>query len=60
MRVRPSSEREHGVGASNCVQPISSTALKVASNPEPHVFSFDYVAQQTDSQESIFRGALPA
>jgi hypothetical protein len=58
VRVRPANDREHSLGGSLCVQPLSATSLRVSSTPEPHTFAFDHVAQQDASQESIFRGAV--
>ncbi|EFN57204.1 hypothetical protein CHLNCDRAFT_10198, partial [Chlorella variabilis] len=36
------------------VQPVGSSAVRVASHPEPHTFSFDYVAGDATNQETIF------
>lgn len=58
VRLRPRSEREGGMaGGSLVVQPQGSTAVQVASQPEPHSFSFDYVAGDAASQDTIFRVA---
>ena len=56
LRVRPRSERESSLGGATCIQPLSSTALRVASHPEPHNFSFDYVAGDATDQDTMFRG----
>jgi hypothetical protein len=54
VRLRPRSEREGGMaGGSLVVQPQGSTAVQVASQPEPHSFSFDYVAGDAASQVSV-------
>lgn len=58
MRVRPTNDREHSLGAASCVQAVSGTTLRVSCTPEPHVFAFDHVAQQDASQESVFRGRV--
>lgn len=59
LRVRPRNERESSLGGGTCVQPLGSAAVRVASHPEPHSFSFDYVAGDSTTQETIFRGAWP-
>lgn len=58
LRVRPRNDRELSVGGGMCVQPLGSTAVRVASHPEPHSFSFDYVAGDGTDQETIFHGGL--
>lgn len=58
VRVRPRNERELSIGGGTCVQPVGSAAVRVASHPEPHSFSFDYVAGDGTDQETIFQGAL--
>ena len=57
LRVRPRNERESMGGGGVCVQPLSAAAVRVASHPDPHTFSFDYVAGDATTQETIFRGA---
>lgn len=57
LRVRPRNERETLGGGGICVQPLSAATVRVASHPEPHNFSFDYVAGDGTSQETIFKGA---
>lgn len=60
LRVRPRNERETTGGGGVCVQPLSASGVRVASHPEPHSFSFDYVAGDATTQETIFRGACAA
>ncbi|PRW34071.1 phragmoplast orienting kinesin 2 [Chlorella sorokiniana] len=57
LRVRPRNERETLGGGGICVQPLSAATVRVASHPEPHNFSFDYVAGDGTSQETIFKVA---
>lgn len=56
--MRPPNDREHSLGGVTCVHPVSANTLRIAANAasEVHTFSFDHVAQQDASQESIFRG----
>lgn len=58
LRVRPRNEREAGVagGGGACLQPLGTIGVRVASHPDPHQFSFDYVAGDGTSQDTIFRG----
>lgn len=57
LRVRPRNDRESTLGGGVVVQPVGSSAVRVASHPEPHTFSFDYVAGDATNQETIFTGA---
>lgn len=57
LRVRPRNEREANLGGGTCVQPLGNSAVRVASHPEPHSFSFDYVAGDGADQETMFQGA---
>lgn len=57
LRVRPRSERESSLTGAVAVHPLGSTAVRVASHPEPHTFSFDYVAGDATGQDTIFQGA---
>jgi len=58
LRVRPRNARETRGGGGICVQPLRAATVRMASHPEPHNFSFDYVAGDGTSQETIFRGGL--
>ncbi|KAM9185697.1 kinesin-like protein KIF15 [Dugong dugon] len=56
VRVRPPAE---GPGSAEgeqslCLSVLSSTTLRLHSNPEPKTFTFDHVADMNITQESVF------
>ncbi|KAM4821268.1 kinesin-like protein KIF15 [Thomomys bottae] len=56
VRVRPPAEGgRFADGEQNlCLSVLSSTTLRLHSNPEPKTFMFDYVADMDTTQESVF------
>ncbi|XP_060060807.1 kinesin-like protein KIF15 isoform X3 [Erinaceus europaeus] len=56
VRIRPpgdgsgSADGEHSL----CLTALSSTTLRLHSNPEPKIFTFDRVADMNTTQESVF------
>ncbi|XP_023556410.1 kinesin-like protein KIF15 [Octodon degus] len=58
IRVRPPAEGLRSGSADGeqnlCLSVLSSTTLRLHSNPEPKTFTFDYVADMDTTQESVF------
>ncbi|XP_012885667.1 PREDICTED: kinesin-like protein KIF15 [Dipodomys ordii] len=56
VRIRPPAEGgRFADGEQNlCLSVLSSTTLRLHSNPEPKTFMFDYVADMNTTQESVF------
>ncbi|KAM5291962.1 kinesin-like protein KIF15 [Ctenodactylus gundi] len=56
IRIRPPTEGPRSAdGEQNlCLSVLSSTAVRLHSNPEPKTFTFDYVAGMDATQESVF------
>ncbi|XP_055985479.1 kinesin-like protein KIF15 [Sorex fumeus] len=56
VRIRPPKESSGPAdGEQNlCLSALSSTTLRLHSNPEPKVFTFDHVADIGTTQESVF------
>ncbi|XP_032017738.1 kinesin-like protein KIF15 isoform X1 [Hylobates moloch] len=56
VRIRPPAERSGSAdGEQNlCLSMLSSTSLRLHSNPEPKTFTFDHVADVDTTQESVF------
>uniref|UniRef100_F7H4T3 Kinesin-like protein KIF15 n=1 Tax=Callithrix jacchus TaxID=9483 RepID=F7H4T3_CALJA len=56
VRIRPPAERSGSAdGEQNlCLSVLSSTSLRLHSNPEPKIFTFDHVADVDTTQESVF------
>lgn len=55
VRVRPFSDKEQCEGsARKCVNVLAQSGLIVDVKPEPKRFTYDYVADETSSQEEIF------
>ncbi|XP_045712877.1 kinesin-like protein KIF15 isoform X1 [Phyllostomus hastatus] len=56
VRIRPPAEGSGSAdGEQNaCVSALSSTTLRLHSNPEPRTFTFDHVAGMDATQESVF------
>ncbi|XP_001114881.3 kinesin-like protein KIF15 isoform X1 [Macaca mulatta] len=56
VRIRPPAERSGSAdGEQNlCLSVLSSTSLRLHSNPEPKTFMFDHVADVDTTQESVF------
>ncbi|XP_045435436.1 kinesin-like protein KIF15 isoform X2 [Pipistrellus kuhlii] len=56
VRIRPPTEGSGSAdGEQNlCLSVLSSTALRLHSNPEPRTFTFDHVAGMDTTQESVF------
>ncbi|XP_012996233.1 kinesin-like protein KIF15 [Cavia porcellus] len=58
IRIRPPAEGVRARTAdgeqSLCLSVLSSTTLRLHSNPEPRTFTFDYVADMDTTQESVF------
>ncbi|XP_006868897.1 PREDICTED: kinesin-like protein KIF15 [Chrysochloris asiatica] len=56
VRVRPPAEGPASAeGEQNlCLSVLSSTTLRLHSNPEPKTFTFDHVADMDVTQESVF------
>uniref|UniRef100_G3QJF5 Kinesin-like protein KIF15 n=2 Tax=Gorilla gorilla gorilla TaxID=9595 RepID=G3QJF5_GORGO len=56
VRIRPPAERSGSAdGEQNlCLSVLSSTSLRLHSNPEPKTFTFDHVADVDTTQESVF------
>ncbi|XP_048190606.1 kinesin-like protein KIF15 isoform X2 [Perognathus longimembris pacificus] len=56
VRIRPPAEGgRFADGEQNlCLSVLSSTTLRLHSNPEPKTFVFDYVADMDTTQESVF------
>ncbi|XP_053455384.1 kinesin-like protein KIF15 [Nycticebus coucang] len=56
VRIRPLAE---GSGSADgeqslCLSVLSSVSLRLHSNPEPKIFTFDHVANMDTTQESVF------
>nr|XP_012625801.1 kinesin-like protein KIF15 isoform X1 [Microcebus murinus] len=56
VRIRPPAE---GSGSADgeqslCLSVLSSVSLRLHSNPEPKIFTFDHVANMDTTQESVF------
>ncbi|XP_036122441.1 kinesin-like protein KIF15 isoform X3 [Molossus molossus] len=56
VRIRPPTEGSGSAdGEQNlCLSVLSSTTLRLHSNPEPKTFTFDHVADMDTTQESVF------
>lgn len=56
VRIRPLTEGSGSAdGEQNlCLSVLSSTTLRLHSNPEPKTFTFDHVADMQTTQESVF------
>ncbi|XP_019486523.1 PREDICTED: kinesin-like protein KIF15 [Hipposideros armiger] len=56
VRIRPLTEGSGSAdGEQNlCLSVLSSTTLRLHSNPEPRTFTFDHVAGMDTTQESVF------
>ncbi|CAK6435807.1 unnamed protein product [Pipistrellus nathusii] len=56
VRIRPPTEGSGSAdGEQNlCLSVLSSTTLRLHSNPEPKTFTFDHVAGMDTTQESVF------
>ncbi|XP_077633289.1 kinesin-like protein KIF15 isoform X1 [Crocuta crocuta] len=56
VRIRPPTEGSGSAdGEQNlCLSVLSSTTLRLHSNPEPKTFTFDHVADMHTTQESVF------
>ncbi|XP_017377638.2 kinesin-like protein KIF15 isoform X1 [Cebus imitator] len=56
VRIRPPAERSGSAdGEQNlCLSVLSSTSLRLHSNPEPKIFTFDHVADVDTTHESVF------
>nr|XP_019579634.1 PREDICTED: kinesin-like protein KIF15 isoform X2 [Rhinolophus sinicus] len=56
VRIRPLTEGSGSAdGEQNlCLSVLSSTTLRLHSNPEPKIFTFDHVADMDTTQESVF------
>ncbi|XP_058412488.1 kinesin-like protein KIF15 isoform X2 [Diceros bicornis minor] len=56
VRIRPPTEGSGSAeGEQNlCLSLLSSTTLRLHSNPEPKIFTFDHVAHMDTTQESVF------
>ncbi|XP_057561567.1 kinesin-like protein KIF15 isoform X2 [Hippopotamus amphibius kiboko] len=56
VRIRPPTEGSGSAdGEQNlCLSALSSTTLRLHSNPEPKIFMFDHVADMDTTQESMF------
>nr|XP_023476358.1 kinesin-like protein KIF15 isoform X3 [Equus caballus] len=56
VRIRPLTEGSGSAdGEQNlCLSLLSSTTLRLHSNPEPKIFTFDHVADMDTTQESVF------
>ncbi|EHB04042.1 Kinesin-like protein KIF15, partial [Heterocephalus glaber] len=56
VRIRPPAEGSRSAdGEQNlCLSVLSSTTLRLHSNPEPKTFTFDYIADMNTTQESVF------
>ncbi|XP_074201162.1 kinesin-like protein KIF15 isoform X4 [Camelus bactrianus] len=56
VRIRPPTEGSGSAdGEQNlCLSVLSSTTLRLHSNPEPKTFTFDHVADMDTTQESMF------
>jgi hypothetical protein len=55
VRLRPLTDRELVEGTTpNCVQVFQNSSLLLDVKPEPKRFSFDYVGDETTSQEELF------
>ncbi|XP_013368827.1 PREDICTED: kinesin-like protein KIF15 isoform X3 [Chinchilla lanigera] len=58
VRVRPPAEGSRSGSADGeqnlCLSVLSSTTLRLHSNPEPKTFTFDYIADMDTTQESVF------
>lgn len=56
-RVRPGNKREANLmlAPRSCITVQSTESLLLNTRPEPKMFSFDYVAGETTSQEDIFQ-----
>nr|XP_020019412.1 kinesin-like protein KIF15 [Castor canadensis] len=56
VRIRPPAEGARSAdGEQNlCLSVLSSTTLRLHSNPEPKTFMFDYVSDMDTTQESVF------
>uniref|UniRef100_A0AC11CI48 Kinesin family member 15 n=1 Tax=Ovis aries TaxID=9940 RepID=A0AC11CI48_SHEEP len=56
VRIRPPTEASGSADAEQnlCLSVLSSTTLRLHSNPEPKTFVFDHVANMDTTQESMF------
>lgn len=50
IRIRPLNQREITEGNTSCVKVIDNGTIILDSKPEPKIFSFDYVANETTTQ----------
>ena len=54
IRVRPLNEEEEVHAAKKCIAVMNSTSVSIDSKPEPKIFNYDYVVDESESQESVF------
>ncbi|XP_049633273.1 kinesin-like protein KIF15 [Suncus etruscus] len=54
VRIRPLEEGSTDGEQNLCLSMLSSTTVRLHSNPEPKIFTFDHVADMNTTQESVF------
>lgn len=55
IRVRPLNGDEQAFHDSKCVVVTDNNSISIDSKPEPKIFAYDYVVDEDEPQELVFR-----